>query len=66
MAIRKVTVRLERITPVVPSLWAADPVGPKLIPKGPQRYSKNPKNSHNFEVILASSANDWLNFSPLL
>jgi len=66
MVIRKVNVRLERIAAVVPNLWASDLEGLKLIPKGPQRYSKNLKNSHNFAVILASSASDWLNFSPLL
>jgi hypothetical protein len=51
MMIRKVTVRVERITAVVINLWAADPVGAEV-------YSKNPENSHNFAVILASSASN--------
>jgi hypothetical protein len=37
MMIRKVTVRLQRITAVVLNVWATDPVGAEV-------YSKNPEN----------------------
>jgi hypothetical protein len=43
MVIRKVTVRLERITAVVPNLWAADPVGAEVNFKGATTLFEEPR-----------------------